>query len=170
MRTDAALWSIAAEILKETQAAQQDQRCHPSSPRSRATQRDYSRSTRFLNAGWNGVVRNKCALGAGDKRRRQKIPAHVRSMQGKSSEQKCLLADSDLFSKNGCCRLAYWSRHILLRACTTLSSVGSLDRRYEASAKRLRQQGHSPSYPLTRAANADGCGRVMIALNANGAR
>jgi len=41
---------------------------------------------------------------------------------------------------------------------------------YGASANRRRQQGHSPSNPWTRAANADGCGSVMIALNANGAR
>ncbi len=52
-----------------------------------------------------------------------------------------------------------------LRTC-----VGGIDRSYEASANRLRQQGHSPSYPLMRAENADGCGSVMIALNANGAR
>ncbi len=42
--------------------------------------------------------------------------------------------------------------------------------RYEASANRLRQHGHSPSHPLMSAANADGCGMVVIALNANGAR
>ena len=45
-----------------------------------------------------------------------------------------------------------------------------IPRGYEASAKRLRQHGHSPSKPLTSAANADGWGSVMIALNANGAR
>ena len=140
MRTNPALWSIGSAIRKEAQASQQDQPCHPSSPRSRATQRDYSRSTRFLNAGWNGVVRNKYALGASYKRRRQKIPDHLRSMHRESREQKCLLADPDLFSKNSCCRVAYRSRQILLRACATLSSVGGLDRRYEASAKRLRQQ------------------------------
>lgn len=48
--------------------------------------------------------------------------------------------------------------------------AGHIDRIYETSAKRLRQHGHSPSYPLTSAVNADGCGMVIIALNANGAR
>ena len=39
----------------------------------------------------------------------------------------------------------------------------------DASANRVRQHGHSPSYPLRSAANADGCGIVMMALNASGA-
>ena len=98
MRTDAPLWSIAAEIRKETQAAQQDQSCHPSSPRSRATQRDYSRSTRLINAGRDGVVWNNSALGAGHKKRRQEIPDQLRSLPRESSEQRCLLADSDFFT------------------------------------------------------------------------
>lgn len=34
----------------------------------------------------------------------------------------------------------------------------------------LRQQGHSPSNPFTSDVKAIGCGSVMIALNANGAR
>ena len=48
--------------------------------------------------------------------------------------------------------------------------TGRIQRRFQTSPKRLRQQGHSPSYPLTSAAKADGCGIVMIALNAKGAR
>jgi hypothetical protein len=40
----------------------------------------------------------------------------------------------------------------------------------QASAKPLRQHGHSPSCPLSSAENAVGCGSVMIALNASGAR
>ena len=96
MRTDAAIWSIAAEIRKKTQATQQDQPCHLSSPRSRATQRDYSRSSFFINAGWNGVVRNKCALGAGHKRRRQEVANHLRSLQGESKEQENLLAKTEV--------------------------------------------------------------------------
>lgn len=32
------------------------------------------------------------------------------------------------------------------------------------------QHGHSTSYPLTRDENAEGCGKVVIALNASGAR
>ena len=40
---------------------------------------------------------------------------------------------------------------------------------YTASANRRRQHGHSPSKPLTSAVKADGCGSVMIALNASGA-
>ena len=39
-----------------------------------------------------------------------------------------------------------------------------------APAKRLRQQGHSPSHPLRSAENAVGCGSVMIALTTSGAR
>jgi hypothetical protein len=39
-----------------------------------------------------------------------------------------------------------------------------------ASVKRLLQQGHSPSNPFDNAEKADGCGIVMIALNASGAR
>ena len=34
----------------------------------------------------------------------------------------------------------------------------------------LRQQGHSPTNPFTSDIKAVGCGSVMIALNANGAR
>jgi hypothetical protein len=41
---------------------------------------------------------------------------------------------------------------------------------HPASANRLRQHGHSPSCPLIRANNAVGCGSVMIALKASGAR
>src|SRR5258708_1606881 len=41
---------------------------------------------------------------------------------------------------------------------------------YDASANVRRQHGHSPSNPLTSARNADGCGSVVIALNASGAR
>jgi hypothetical protein len=41
---------------------------------------------------------------------------------------------------------------------------------YPASANGRRQQGHSPSCPWIRAENAVGCGMVMIALNASGAR
>jgi hypothetical protein len=41
---------------------------------------------------------------------------------------------------------------------------------YPASANLLRQHGHSPSKPLTNAKNALGCGNVMMALNASGAR
>ena len=40
----------------------------------------------------------------------------------------------------------------------------------QASANRRRQHGHSPSCPLMSDENAVGCGMVMIALNANGAR
>lgn len=39
-----------------------------------------------------------------------------------------------------------------------------------ALAKGLRQQGHSPSMPRASARNAAGCGRVVIALKAKGAR
>src|SRR6478672_4208966 len=35
---------------------------------------------------------------------------------------------------------------------------------YDASAKRVRQHGHSPSMPFVSARNAVGCGRVIIAL------
>src|SRR5262249_29250012 len=48
--------------------------------------------------------------------------------------------------------------------------IGHIARDYAASANRLRQHGHSPSNPRASAANAVGCGRVMIALNASGAR
>ncbi len=41
---------------------------------------------------------------------------------------------------------------------------------YPPSANGRRQQGHSPSCPWIRAENAVGCGMVMIALNASGAR
>lgn len=39
-----------------------------------------------------------------------------------------------------------------------------------ASANRLRQHGHSPSFPLRMVENALGCGSVMIARKASGAR
>ena len=42
-------------------------------------------------------------------------------------------------------------------------SVG-IDRVYDASANGLRQQGHWPSYPLTSAENAVGCGRVRACV------
>ena len=49
--------------------------------------------------------------------------------------------------------------------CPRLRGAG-----YEASAKRLRQHGHSPSNPLASDENADGWGMVMMALYASGAR
>jgi hypothetical protein len=61
------------------------------------------------------------------------------------------------------CLTDAWS--ILPQIC-----FGHIDRVYPASAKRRRQHGHSSSCPWIRAENAVGCGRVMIALNANGAR
>jgi hypothetical protein len=39
-----------------------------------------------------------------------------------------------------------------------------------ASVNRLLQQGHWPSKPFVRAEKAEGCGMVMIALNASGTR
>ena len=50
------------------------------------------------------------------------------------------------------------------------ASDDHIARAYDSSANGLLQHGHSPSYPLTRAENAVGCGRVVIALNASGAR
>jgi hypothetical protein len=47
---------------------------------------------------------------------------------------------------------------------------GHIARICQASAKRLRQHGHAPSYPLMSAENAIGCGIVMIAFNDNGSR
>lgn len=38
-----------------------------------------------------------------------------------------------------------------------------------ASVNRLLQQGHASSKPLANAENAEGCGSVMMALNAKGA-
>jgi len=58
--------------------------------------------------------------------------------------------------------------------CRTDARKGASDdhiaRAYDSSGNGLLQHGHSPSYPLTRAENAVGCGRVVIALNASGAR
>lgn len=48
--------------------------------------------------------------------------------------------------------------------------LGPLARCYHASENGRRQQGHSPSKPLTRVEKALGCGSVIIALNARGAR
>lgn len=39
-----------------------------------------------------------------------------------------------------------------------------------ASVNCLLQHGHAPSKPLANAENAEGCGSVMMALNANGPR
>ena len=50
------------------------------------------------------------------------------------------------------------------------ASDDHIARAYDSSANGLLQHGHSPSYPLTRAENAVGCGKVVIALNASGAR
>jgi hypothetical protein len=47
---------------------------------------------------------------------------------------------------------------------------GHLARICQASANPRRQRGHSPSCPLSSAENPVGCGIVVIALNANGAR
>lgn len=47
---------------------------------------------------------------------------------------------------------------------------GPIIRIGQASANPRRQHGHSPSCPLSSAENAVGCGIVIIALNANGAR
>ena len=50
------------------------------------------------------------------------------------------------------------------------ASYDHIARAYDSSANGLLQHGHSPSYPLTRAENAVGCGKVVIALNASGAQ
>jgi hypothetical protein len=46
--------------------------------------KDYSRSTRLINAGRDGFVWKNYTLGAGHKGRRQEIPDHLRSMQSES--------------------------------------------------------------------------------------
>jgi len=51
-----------------------------------------------------------------------------------------------------------------------LARTGHIACDYDASAKDRRQQGHSASCPVTTVNSAVGCGRVVIALSASGAR
>jgi len=45
MRANAAFWSIGSQIRENTQASNQDYRCHPSSPHRPGKPRAYPRST-----------------------------------------------------------------------------------------------------------------------------
>lgn len=72
----------------------------------------------------------------------------------------------------------YWRQDIGVRSASyrgapefsQVAPVASPGQIYGPSANRRRQQGHSPSKPLTRDQNADGWGNVIIALNASGPR
>ena len=84
-------------------------------------------------------------------------------MQRESREQKRLVADPDLFSKK---------QLLPPRVLVSPYLVASLHNFVEASTVVTKhQQNASGSKDIPhRIPYADGCGRVMIALNANGAR
>lgn len=52
----------------------------------------------------------------------------------------------------------------------TANNYGASPDSNERRQTVFNKQGHSPSNPFIRAEKADGCGMVMIALNASGAR
>ena len=60
--------------------------------------------------------------------------------------------------------------HTYRRRAVLARRLGYIDHFHFDSANGLRQQGHSPSWPRASDEKADGCGSVVIALNASGAR